>query len=111
VFLKEVPFAVSSVVFDPNSDLISRNNKTTLGLNDFELESITLYPNPTNNSLSLDLPSGITLTKTIFYNVLGQKMIETGSATQWDVASLPAGVYFISLFTNYGTTKVQFVKK
>lgn len=111
VFLESVPFAVSSVVFDPNSDLISRNNKTTLGLNDFELESITLYPNPTNNSLSLDLPSGITLTKTIFYNVLGQKMIETGSTTHWDVTSLPAGIYFISLFTDYGTKKVQFVKK
>ncbi|MFT7334419.1 MAG: hypothetical protein ACI9M1_000299, partial [Porticoccaceae bacterium] len=60
---------------------------------------------------SLDLPGGITLTKTIFYNVLGQKMIETGSTTHWDVTSLPAGIYFISLFTDYGTKKVQFVKK
>jgi aminopeptidase N len=111
LFLKEVPFAVTSVIFDPNSDLISRDNKTTLGLNDFELESIKLYPNPTNNSLSLDVPSGITLTKTIFYNVLGQKMIETASTTNWNVTSLPAGVYFISLFTDYGTKKVQFVKK
>jgi hypothetical protein len=111
VFLESVPFAVSSVVFDPNSDLISRNNKTTLGLQKLEIESIKLYPNPTNNSLSLDLPSGITLTKTIFYNVLGQKMIETGSVTQWNVTSLPSGIYFISLFTDYGTKKIQFVKK
>jgi aminopeptidase N len=111
VFLESVPFAVSSVVFDPNSDLISKNNKTTLGLNDLELESITLYPNPTNNFLALDLPSGITLTKTIFYNVLGQKMIETASTTNWNVTSLPSGIYFISLFTDYGVKKVQFVKK
>jgi aminopeptidase N len=111
VFLESVPFAISSVVFDPNSDLISKNNKTTLGLNDLELESITLYPNPTNNFLALDLPSGITLTKTIFYNVLGQKMIETASTTNWNVTSLPSGIYFISLFTDYGVKKVQFVKK
>jgi aminopeptidase N len=111
VFLENVPFAVTSVVFDPNSDLISKNNKTTLGLNKLGLESIKLYPNPTNNSLSLDLPGGVTLSKTVFHNGLGQKILETGSATQWDVASLPAGVYFISLFTDYGTKKVQFVKK
>jgi aminopeptidase N len=111
VFLKEIPFTVSSIVFDPNSDLISRNTKTTLGLDKLELESIELYPNPTDNSLSLNLAGRITLRKTIFYNTLGQKILETGSATQWDVASLPAGVYLISLFTDYGTKKIQFVKK
>jgi hypothetical protein len=36
-----------------------------LGLNDFELESIKLYPNPTDNSYR-DVPSGITLTKQSF---------------------------------------------
>ncbi|HEY4618530.1 MAG TPA: M1 family aminopeptidase [Flavobacterium sp.] len=111
VFLRNVPFAVSSVVFDPNSDLISKNNSVFLGINNLELETVNLYPNPANNSITLDLPSGITLRKTIFYDVIGQKVMETDSATHWDVASLPSGVYFISVFTDYGTKKVPFVKK
>ena len=111
VFLRNVPFAVSSVVFDPNSDLISKNNSVFLGINNLELETVNLYPNPANNSMTLDLPSGITLRKTIFYDVIGQKVMETDSATHWDVASLPSGVYFISVFTDYGTKKVPFVKK
>jgi aminopeptidase N len=110
LFFQNVPFAVMDVVFDPNSDLISKNNSIFLGLNNLELESIKLYPNPTSKYLSLNLPSGINLRKTIFHNVLGQKMIETGSTTHWDVASLPSGFYFISLFTDCGIKKVQFVK-
>lgn len=111
VFLRNVPFAVSSVVFDPNSDLISQNNSISLGLDNLELQSMKLYPNPANKHISLDLPSGITLTKTIFHDALGQKIMETDSTTHWDVASFPSGIYFISFFTDYGTRKVQFVKK
>ena len=38
-FFKTVPFLVTSVVFDPEKQLISKNNQTTLGAEDFELNS------------------------------------------------------------------------
>ncbi len=110
-FLKNVPFVVTSVVFDPNKDLITKNSVVTLSTNNPRLETISLYPNPSKNKITLQLPAGISVEKTLFYNALGQKVKETSSATSWDVSAFSDGLYFITLFTNEGTKQIQFVKK
>lgn len=111
VFLENVPFEVTSVVFDPNKNIISRNNTATLGTANFDLQSgITLYPNPTTNQLTLDLPNGISIEKTIFYNALGQKIKESTTETTWDIATLATGVHFINVVTNLGTKQIKFIK-
>ncbi len=110
-FVKNVPFVVTSVVFDPNKDLISKNSSVTLAVENFKLESVKLYPNPANNRISLDFPKQISLQKTIIYNALGQKVKETTLATSWDVSAFSEGVYFMTLYTNEGTKQIQFVKK
>ena len=110
-FTKNVPFVVTSVIFDPNKDLITKNSVVSLSSNNPKLETITLYPNPSKNEIKLQLPNGITVEKTLFYNALGQKVKETTSATSWDVSTLSEGIYFMTLFTNEGTKQIQFVKK
>jgi aminopeptidase N len=110
-FIKNVPFVVTSVVFDPNKDLITKNSVVTLSTNNPKLESISLYPNPSKNKITLQLPAGITIEKTLFYNALGQKVKETSAATSWDVSALTEGIYFITIFSNEGTKQIQFIKK
>jgi hypothetical protein len=110
-FVKNVPFVVTSVVFDPKKDIISKNSSVTLATEKFKLEGIKLYPNPANNRISLDFPKRISLQKAIIYNSLGQNVKETTLATSWDVSTFSEGVYFMTLFTNEGTKQLQFVKK
>jgi aminopeptidase N len=109
-FVKNVPFVVTSVVFDPNKDLISKNSSVTLATDNFKLEGMKLYPNPSKNQITLQLADGISIQKCIIYNVLGQKVKETTSATSWDVSAFSEGVYFMTLFTNEGTKQISFVK-
>jgi len=110
-FIKNVPFVVTSLVFDPKKDLISKNSSVTLATENFKLEGIKLYPNPANNRISLDLPKGISLEKSFIYNALGQKVKETTLSTSWDVSAFSEGVYFMTIFTNEGTKQIQFIKK
>jgi aminopeptidase N len=110
IFIKNVPFSITSITFDPNKNIVSRNNAATLGRENFELNAIRLSLDSVSNILSLDLPNGIAVEKSIIYNMAGQKIKETSSATTWDVTSLPAGVYFISVGTNSGKKKFKFVK-
>lgn len=110
-FVKNVPFVVTSVVFDPKKDLISKNSSVSLGTENFKLEGIKLYPNPANNRISLDFPKGISLQKSIIYNALGQKVKETSLASSWDVTAFSEGVYFMTIFTNEGAKQISFVKK
>jgi aminopeptidase N len=110
IFIKNVPFSITSITFDPNKNIVSRNNTATLGKEKFELERIKLYPNPTNDTISLDLPNDVTIKKVIFYNERGQKIRETKSEVSWNVTSLPSGVYFMNIITDSGTKKIKFVK-
>lgn len=109
-FIKNVPFVVTSVVFDTNKDLISNNNSILLATNNFKLKTLNLYPNPTKNKITLQLPGGIIIQKATIYNALGQKVKETTSATSWDVSAFSEGVYYMMLFTNEGVKQIQFVK-
>jgi aminopeptidase N len=110
IFNENVPFTISSIAFDPNKNIISKNNTATLGKEDFDLNASQLYLNSSHNILTLALPNGKTIEKTVFYNVSGQKIMTTNSATSWDVSSWSSGVYFIKVYTDSGSKKLKFVK-
>jgi aminopeptidase N len=109
-FTENVPFAITSLTFDPNKNIISKNNTVTLGKEKFDLNAIRLSLDSVSNILSLDLPNGIEIEKSVIYNMAGQKIKETSSTTTWDITSLPVGVYFINVVTNSGKKKFKFVK-
>lgn len=109
-FTENVPFTITSVTFDPNKNIISKNNTVTLGKEDFDLNASQLYLNPSNNILTLALPNGKTIDKTVFYNVSGQKIMTSNSASSWDISSWSTGIYFIKVYTDSGSKKLKFVK-
>ncbi|AWI25301.1 M1 family aminopeptidase [Flavobacterium pallidum] len=111
VFFENVPFAVTSVAFDVNKDIISAGNVVALGMEDFGTAAVQLYPNPAESQLRLDVPEGINVTQTVFYNALGQTVKSTTAETHWDVSSFAAGVYFICVTTDAGSKTIRFVKK
>lgn len=111
VILKPVPFTVTGVVFNPKNDIISKNSTMTLGNEDFAIiEGIKLYPNPTSNTLNLQLPESVSVEKAVFYNSLGQIIKESKSEISWDVSSLPTGINYIKIYTDSGMKQMKFVK-
>jgi hypothetical protein len=111
-FTVAVPFLVTGVLFDPKKDIISKLSTATLATADFNFDqSIQLYPNPSSNALSVDLPDGVEIESAIFYSVLGQKILETKSDKNWDISSFASGIHFLSLQTNKGTKQFKFIKE
>lgn len=109
-FTENVPFTISSITFDPNKNIISKGNTATLSKAKFELTAAQISLNQANDVLTLNLSSGITVEKTVFYNVAGQRIKTTRSATNWDISSWSTGVYFMSVQTDVGSKKLKFVK-
>jgi len=108
----DVPFVITGVLFNPKNDIISRDSEATLGKANFDLTTaIALYPNPATNKLSLNVPAGINIEKTIFYNALGQQTQATTGETSWDISGFASGVYFVNVQTNSGTQQLKFIKK
>jgi aminopeptidase N len=111
-FTVPIPFSIEAVDVNYDFDIISASNTTSLSYQDFnQLKGIQLYPNPAANQLNLQIPDGIVVEKATFYNALGQKVLETGSETTWNVSKLSTGVHFITLVTSHGSTQLKFIKQ
>lgn len=111
IFTENVPFTITSITFDPEKNIISKGNSTTLSSRKFELTSAQLYLNPANNILSLDIPSGIIIEKIQFYNMAGQKIKTTNAVTSWDIGSWASGVYLMKVKTDIGSQQLKFIKR
>lgn len=112
IFIENVPFAITSLTFDPEKNIISKNSVVTLGGNDFEFDSsVLLYPNPVSNLVSIDFSNNEFVTNATFFNSIGQKIKETTTQKTWDVSSFESGIYFIRVATLEGTKQFKFIKK
>ncbi|HEX9981429.1 MAG TPA: M1 family aminopeptidase [Flavobacterium sp.] len=110
--MMSVPFAVTSVQFDPERHIISSGSTALLSADQFNLiESMALFPNPASATLSVSLPTGLNLKSSVVRNVLGQTELRSGNETTWNVSSLPSGIHFISLETDHGTKTLRFIKE
>ena len=112
IFIENVPFAITSLTFDPENNIISKNSVVTLGGNDFDFDSsVLLYPNPVSNLVSIDFSNNEFVTNATFFNSIGQKIKETTTQKTWDVSSFESGIYFIRVATLEGTKQFKFIKK
>lgn len=101
---------VTGVIFDPNNNLISKDNTTTLTDTDFEIPNATfLFPNPSNTSVTLQLPSKVILNKVSFFNQIGQ-LVKVSTTKLTDVSNLATGLYKVVIDTNMGYRYEKFIK-
>lgn len=109
-FIENTSFKVNSLEFDPEYHLISKNNSITLNVenNKTIAESISLYPNPVNDILTIKTSKK--LKKSIFYNILGKKVFES-SNKQINLSQLSKGIYFIKVIIESKTYYKKVVKK
>lgn len=109
-YIVDVPFAVTEVIFDPNKDIISKDNVVALANKNFDLNNlITIYPNPVSNILHLDIPEVLKINQIMVYNAIGQKMGSYTSKTI-PVEAFSNGIYVIKIETSAGVFFKKFIK-
>lgn len=90
---------------------INVNSNCNLSSEEFTKNKITIYPNPVNDVLNINLENSIISSVTVF-NTLGQKVYFSFSTTsQIDVSKLEAGAYFLKVDGLEGEYYGRFVKK
>jgi len=86
---------------------------TTLGINDEEITSFTMYPNPTKDSWNVSVLNSDILSINVF-DVLGKKVLSLSPNTRTaviDGASFKAGLYFAQVKTASGLSSLKLIKK
>ncbi len=110
-FIVNVPFEVTSVLFNPNKDIISKNSTAALDTAGFDLiEAISLAPNPAGHFVQVQVPDGVTVEEIVFHNALRQITRKAPVAERYDVSSLAGGIHFVTIITSAGQKTLKFVK-
>ena len=73
-------------------------------------KSFTIYPNPVNNFLQLQLSTTLKFKKATVFNYFGQLVLQSKSTTI-DVSSLSSGVYFVEVETDKGKGVKKIIKE
>ncbi len=97
-----------------SSDFWIIKHAATLGLveNPFET-TITLFPNPTKNTLQLNTQDQ-TINQVNIYTITGSKVLQLETDTvspTVDVSRLASGVYYVQLYSGKNVALKKFVKK
>jgi len=98
---------------------ITKNNCTklssctlfsVLGVGNYQLENITLFPNPVKNNLTISgFQNNLTAVNTRLISISGKEILKktlTKNANEINMKSLAAGIYFLDITTTEGAKKV-----
>lgn len=88
-------FFVGDVTFN------AENTGEGVGLNDFEIQGITIYPNPAVSTLKIDFTSTVA-SKIVIHDILGSVIYEANNNQEnvnVDLSNWNTGVYFVRLIS------------
>ncbi|WP_298753805.1 M1 family aminopeptidase [uncultured Psychroserpens sp.] len=102
-FLETVNFTVQTVLFDPESDLISANNNVLLSTDELDINpELFVYPNPTSEVLHIEKPQATEVSEIRIYNTLGQLINQLPWSSTLDTSYWSSGLLFVQFQTNEG---------
>ncbi|SRX52712.1 M1 family aminopeptidase [Aequorivita sp. CIP111184] len=111
-FQPAIGFTVQNVLFDPEKDIISRNNNVVLGAGDFALDQqLILYPNPTSAAITLQKSEALQINQVRIYNALGQLLYKENYSENIDVSRFSKGILFFQIETEQGIINKTIVKE
>ena len=104
-YIGENVYTVVSIYLHGDEVCASESERLTImitGMDSFEEESISVYPNPTSGLITIENPGSMRI---VVSNLLGQKLIETVAEdnASVDLGSLGRGVYLLRVETANGT--------
>jgi hypothetical protein len=100
----------NSVTITANAN--GNTNYFVVGLSENTLndKDLLVYPNPTENKLTIGLTEPIHLRSVTLYSQLGELVLKTTS-NSLNVSSLPAGIYIAEIITDKGLIRKKVIKE
>jgi aminopeptidase N len=111
LFSNTVNFTISSIEFDPEADIISKNNSVVLGTNENSIDNnLLLFPNPVSNEITIQKPESLEITEIRIFNALGQLLYKNTWSPKIEVSAFSTGMIFMQFQTNQGVINKSLLK-
>ena len=94
---------IIDVEFDPNYDIISKNNEVTLSVISSDIQNeVSIFPTPSSNKFKIIKPRNLTIESLAIYNTSGQNIATMKYSKYIDVRNYSAGQYFVKFYSDRG---------
>ena len=95
----------------PSVYIMSATGDEILGVDDVLADAASIYPNPTNDVLNVDLPSNVEVLSANLYDILGKDTNLRLIDGTINTSNLARGVYILNLRTDSGSLTQKIVKQ
>ncbi|MBT8265898.1 MAG: T9SS type A sorting domain-containing protein [Bacteroidia bacterium] len=82
-----------------------------LGVDEFSLNTMSLYPNPTSDKITIDIHESAEVKSLELYSITGQLINANVPRGVLDMSNLNTGIYFLKMITAKGITTKRITKK
>nr|WP_321228303.1 T9SS type A sorting domain-containing protein [uncultured Psychroserpens sp.] len=82
----------------------------TLSVDSFNLDAISVTPNPATDYIAINFPPSISDYTTELYDITGKLVLKANNEARLDVSQLYAGIYILKISTNDGTISKRITK-
>jgi len=104
----DIDLVMNSLIANGDKLLFWYENLTILGVPDFAIKGLKIYPNPAKDILFLKSPEPIE--HVTIYDLLGKRLLQENKE-QINISSLPAGLLFVEVKTTSGVGVKKLLKK
>lgn len=102
-YSETVNFEVQEIIFDPEADIISRNNTVVLSTDDLVIDgTITVYPSPSSNLIHIKKSDSQQVSELRIFNILGQTLYDAEFSDTIDISNMATGLLILQLKTQDG---------
>lgn len=84
---------------------------SNLAVNPLEEVSVTTYPNPAKDVISIAVPNEVQITQVTVYNITGQEVLKTNQTQNINVSQLASGTYLLKATSVNGSTLTKKIIK
>lgn len=105
------PGTFASIGFPDEHIILNLIGDSFLNTNTFDLSKISVFPNPAQDVLNLELPSNIELNSATLYDLTGRDTGVNINNKTMNISDLSSGVYLLKVETNGGTLSRKIIKK
>jgi len=103
LFSQPVSFTIAQIEFDPDLELISKNNTVILEVLDEETNNLVVFPNPTSDIIQIQPTQGIELKEISIFNSFGQLLLHQNAQNlSIDMSSFTPGAFILQVKTEKG---------
>jgi hypothetical protein len=103
------PVTLEGIGFGDQNIILNLLGDETLGSDDFSLSQISVFPNPANYFLKVNIPSNLELLSADLYDVLGRNTGVAIANGEINVSNLASGIYILKIETSAGSLSKKVV--